>query len=82
MTPMMNNILMLNNTPYQVIRNVWVGKFIDNVKGEILTNLIDLWKEYTESDYVYQHGERVLFLRNIEEVDFTEIPWEEQCLIN
>lgn len=70
----MKNIINLNNIPYQIIRDVWVGKFIDNVNnGKILTELIDLWKEYTESDYVYQNGERVLFLRNIQETEFTEI---------
>lgn len=70
----MKNIINLNNIPYQIIRDVWVGKFIDNVNnGKILTELIDLWKEYTESDYAYQNGERVLFLRNIQETEFTEI---------
>ena len=80
----MKNIITLNNTPYQIIRDVWVGKFIDNVNGgKILTDLIDLWKEYTESDYVYQNGERVLFLRSIQEMEFTEILEEEtQCLTN
>ena len=67
----MKNIIILNNTPYQIIRDVWVGKFIDNVNGgKILNELIELWKEYTETDYVYQNNERVLFLKNIEEVEF------------
>ena len=80
----MKNIITLNNTPYQIIRDVWVGKFIDNVNGgKILNELIELWKEYTETDYVYQNNERVLFLKNIEEVEFTEIIEEEaQCLID
>jgi hypothetical protein len=80
----MKNIIILNNIPYQIIREVWVGKFIDNVNGgKILNELIELWKEYTETDYVYQNGEKVLFLRNIEEIEFIEIPeGEEQCLIN
>lgn len=72
---MNKNVIVLNNTPYQIIRDVWAGNFIDNVNGgKILNELIDLWKEYTETDYVYQHGDRVLFLKNIEEVEFIEIP--------
>lgn len=80
----MKNIITLNNTPYQIIRDVWVGKFIDNVNGgKLLTDLIELWKEYTETDYVYQNNDRVLFLKNIEEIEFIEILEEEtQCLIN
>lgn len=80
----MKNIITLNNTPYQIIRDVWAGKFIDNVNGgKILTDLIELWKEYTETDYVYQNNDRVLFLKNIEEIEFIEILEEEtQCLIN
>lgn len=74
----MKNIIVLNNTPYQIIRDVWVGKFIDNVNGgKILNELIELWKEYTETDYVYQNNDRVLFLKNIEEIEFTEIIEEE-----
>jgi hypothetical protein len=74
----MRNIIVLNNTSYQIIRDVWVGKFIDNVNGgKILNELIELWKEYTETDYVYQNNDRVLFLKNIEEIEFTEIIEEE-----
>jgi hypothetical protein len=74
----MRNIIVLNNNPYQIIRDVWVGKFIDNVNGgKILNELIELWKEYTETDYVYQNNDRVLFLKNIEEIEFTEIIEEE-----
>jgi hypothetical protein len=70
----MRNIITLNNTPYQIIREVWVGKFIDNVNGgKLLTDLIELWKEYTETDYVYQDGERVMFLKNIVEPEWSEI---------
>jgi len=70
----MKNIISLNNIPYQIIRDVWVGKFIDNVNGgKILNELIELWKEYTDSDYAYQNGERVLFLRNIVEPEWFEI---------
>lgn len=70
----MKNIITLNNTPYQIIRDVWVGKFIDNVNGGVILNdLIELWKEYTETDYVYQNGERVLFLKNIDEPEWFEI---------
>lgn len=80
----MKNIIVLNNTPYQIIRDVWVGKFIDNVNGgKVLNELVELWKEYTETDYVYQNNDRVLFLKNIEEIEFIEILEEEtQCLIN
>jgi hypothetical protein len=74
----MRNILTLNNTSYQIIREVWAGKFIDNVNGgKVLNELIDLWKEYTETDYVYQNNDRVFFLRNIEEIEFKEIHEEE-----
>jgi len=80
----MRNIIILNNTPYQIIRDVWAGKFIDNVNGgKVLNELIELWKEYTETDFVFQQNERVMFLRNIEEVEFIEIPEEETpCLTN
>jgi hypothetical protein len=72
------NIINLNNTPYQIIREIWAGKFIDNVNGgKVLNELIELWKEYTETDYVYQDGEKVFFLKNIEEIEFKEILEEE-----
>jgi hypothetical protein len=74
----MRNIITLGGLPYQIIREVWVGKFIDNVNGgKVLNELIELWKEYTETDYVYQDGEKVFFLKNIEEIEFTEILEEE-----
>lgn len=74
----MKNIITLGGLPYQIIREVWAGKFIDNINGgKILTDLIDLWKEYTEADFVYQNGERVFFLKNIEEIEFKEILEEE-----
>jgi hypothetical protein len=74
----MKNIITLGGLPYQIIREVWVGKFIDNVNGgKVLNELIELWKEYTETDYVYQDGEKVFFLKNIEEIEFTEILEEE-----
>jgi len=78
----MKNIITLNNTPFLIVSDVWVGKFIDNVNGgKVLNELIDLWKEYTETDYVYQNGDRVFFLRNIKEVEFKEILEEETlCL--
>lgn len=70
----MRNIITLNNTPFLIVRDVWVGKFIDNVNGgKVLTDLIDLWKEYIEADFVYQNGERVLFLKNIDEPEWFEI---------
>jgi predicted solute-binding protein len=74
----MKNIITLGGLPYQIIREVWVGKFIDNVNGgKIITDLIDLWKEYTGADFVYQNGEQVLFLKNIDEIEFKEILEEE-----
>jgi hypothetical protein len=70
----MKNIIILNNTPFIIVRDVWAGKFIDNVNGgKLLTDLIELWKEYTETDFVYQNGERVLFLKNIDEPEWFEI---------
>jgi hypothetical protein len=70
----MKNIITLNNTPFLIVRDVWVGKFIDNINGgKLLTDLIELWKEYTETDFVYQNGERVLFLKNINEPEWFEI---------
>jgi hypothetical protein len=70
----MKNIITLNNTLFLIVRDVWVGKFIDNVNGgKVLTDLIDLWKEYTKADFVYQNGERVLFLKNIDEPEWFEI---------
>jgi hypothetical protein len=77
----MKNIINIGGIPYQIIREVWVGKFIDNVNGgKILNELIELWKEYTETDYVYQDGEKVFFLKNIEEIEFTEILEEEHSV--
>jgi len=70
----MKNVITLNNTPFIIIRDVWVGKFIDNINGgKILDGLIELWKEYTEADHIYQNGERVLFLKNIDEPEWFEI---------
>ena len=70
----MKNIITLNNTPFLIVRDIWVGKFIDNVNGgKLLTDLIELWKEYTGTDFVYQNGERVLFLKNIDEPEWFEI---------
>ena len=75
----MKNIIVLNNTPFLIVRDVWAGKFIDNVNGgKILNELIELWKEYTETDFVYQNGERVLFLKNIEEIEFIETQEENE----
>ena len=75
----MKNIIILNNTPFLIVRDVWAGKFIDNVNGgKILNELIELWKEYTETDFVYQNGERVLFLKNIEEIEFIETQEENE----
>jgi hypothetical protein len=69
----MRNIIILNNTPFQIVRDVWFGKFFNNVTGEMLNDLIELWKEYTETDYVYQQGERIMFLKNIKEPEWFEI---------
>jgi hypothetical protein len=75
----MKNVIVLNNTPFLIVRDVWAGKFIDNVNGgKVLNELIELWKEYTETDFVYQNGERVLFLKNIEEIEFIEIQEENE----
>lgn len=68
------NILNFNGTPYLLLRKVWFGKFIDNLNGgQVRQDLIDLWKEYTEADQIYQEGETLLFLQEIKEIEFTEI---------
>lgn len=68
------NILNFNGTPYLLLRKVWFGKFIDNLNGgQVRQDLIDLWKEYTEADQIYQEGETLFFLQEIKEIEFTEI---------
>lgn len=68
------NILNFNGTPYLLLRKVWFGKFIDNLNGgQVRQDLIDLWKEYTEADQIYQEGETLFFLQEIKEIKFTEI---------
>ena len=68
------DVLTLNGTPYLMKRKVWYGKFVDNLNGgQVRNDLIELWKEYTESDQVYQEGETLLFLQEIKEPEWEEI---------
>lgn len=68
------DVLTLNGTPYVIRRKVWFGKFVDNLNGgQVRNDLIELWKEYTESDQVYQEGETLLFLQEIKEPEWEEI---------
>ena len=68
------DVLTLNGTPYVVRRRVWFGRFVDNLNGgQVRNDLIELWKEYTESDQVYQEGEAILFLQEIKEPEWEEI---------
>ena len=72
-----NDVLTLNGTPYVIRRRVWFGRFIDNLNGgQIRNDLIELWKEYTESDQVYQEGEAIFFLQEIKEPEWEEIQCE------
>ena len=67
-------MLTLNGIPYLLKHKVWLGKFIDNLKGgQMRMDLIELWREYTESDQVYQEGETLLFLQEIKEPEWEEI---------
>jgi len=67
-------VLTLNGIPYLLKRKVWLGKFIDNLKGgEMRMDLIELWREYTESDYVHQENETLFFLQEIKEPEWEEI---------
>jgi hypothetical protein len=69
-----NDVLTLNGTPYVIRRRVWFGRFVDNLNGgQVRNDLIELWKEYTESDQVYQEGEAILFLQEIKEPEWEEI---------
>jgi hypothetical protein len=69
-----NDVLTLNGTPYVIRRRVWFGKFVDNLNGgQVRNDLIELWKEYTESDQVYQEGETLIFLQEIKEPEWEEI---------
>ena len=69
-----NDVLTLNGTPYVIRRRVWFGKFVDNLNGgQVRNDLIELWKEYTESDQVYQEGETLIFLQEIKEPEWKEI---------
>jgi hypothetical protein len=68
------DVLTLNGTPYVIRRRVWFGRFVDNLNGgQVRNDLIELWKEYTESDQVYQEGEAILFLQEIKEPEWEEI---------
>ncbi len=72
-----NDVLTLNGTPYVIRRKVWFGRFVDNLNGgQIRNDLIELWKEYTESDQVYQEGEAIFFLQEIKEPEWEEIQCE------
>ena len=67
-------MLTLNGIPYLLKRKVWLGKFIDNLKGgQMRMDLIELWREYTESDYVHQENETLFFLQEIKEPEWEEI---------
>jgi hypothetical protein len=69
-----NDVLTLEGTPYVIRRRVWFGRFVDNLNGgQIRNDLIELWKEYTESDQVYQEGEALFFLQEIKEPEWEEI---------
>jgi hypothetical protein len=69
-----NDVLTLNGTPYVIRRRVWFGRFVDNLNGgQVRNDLIELWKEYTESDQVYQEGEALFFLQEIKEPEWEEI---------
>lgn len=69
-----NDVLTLNGTPYVIRRRIWFGRFVDNLNGgQVRNDLIELWKEYTESDQVYQEGEAILFLQEIKEPEWEEI---------
>jgi hypothetical protein len=71
---MRTDVLTLNGIPYLLKRKVWLGKFIDNLKGgEMRMDLIELWREYTESDYVHQENETLFFLQEIKEPEWEEI---------
>jgi hypothetical protein len=71
---MRTNILTLNGIPYILKRKVWFGKFVDNLNGgQVRQDLIDLWKEYTESDQIYQENETLFFLEEIKEPEWEEI---------
>jgi hypothetical protein len=71
---MRTDVINLNGTPYILKRKVWFGKFVDNLNGgQVKQDLIDLWKEYTESDQIYQEGETLFFLQEIKETEWEEI---------
>ena len=68
------DVLTLNGTPYVIRRRIWFGRFVDNLNGgQVRNDLIELWKEYTESDQVYQEGEAIFFLQEIKEPEWEEI---------
>ena len=71
---MRTDVLTINGIPYVMKRKVWLGKFIDNLKGsQMRMDLIELWREYTESDYVHQENETLFFLQEIKEPEWEEI---------
>ncbi len=70
---MRTDVLTINGIPYVIKRKVWFGKFVDNLTGQTRNELIELWREYTESDQIYHEGETLFFLQEIKEIEFTEI---------
>jgi len=71
---MRTDVLTINGTPYVIRRKIWFGRFVDNLNGgQVRNDLIELWKEYTESDQVYQEGEALFFLQEIKEPEWEEI---------
>ena len=70
---MRTDVLTINGMPYVIKRKVWFGKFVDNLTNQTRNELIDLWKEYTESDQIYQENETLFFLQEIKEPEWEEI---------
>jgi hypothetical protein len=70
---MRTDVLTINSIPYVIKRKVWSSKFVDNLTGQTRNELIELWKEYTESDQIYQEGETLFFLQEIKEPEWEEI---------
>jgi hypothetical protein len=70
---MRTDVLTINSIPYVIKRKVWFGKFVDNLTNQTRNELIDLWREYTEADQIYQEGETLFFLQEIKEPEWEEI---------
>lgn len=67
------DVLNFNGIPYILKRKVWSGKFVDNLTNQTNNELLELWKEYTEADQIYQEGETLFFLQEIKELKWEEI---------